>query len=115
NCGISLDPTDLINPKSRLSGEQPELRETEHWYLPLQNYEDWLKSWILDGHSNWKTNVLVQCRSWLTQGLHERSITRDMNWGVPVPLPGAEGKVLYVWLDAPIGYITATKQWAATN
>jgi len=112
NCGTSLDPTDLINPKSRLSGEPPELRETEHWYLPLQNYEEWLKGWILDGHSDWKANVLGQCRSWLMQGLHERSITRDMNWGVPVPLPGAEGKVLYVWLDAPIGYITATKQWA---
>ena len=115
NCGTSLDPTDLINPKSRLSGEPPELRETEHWYLPLQNYEEWLKSWILDGHSDWKANVLGQCRSWLMQGLHERSITRDMNWGVPVPLPGAEGKVLYVWLDAPIGYITATKQWAAAQ
>ncbi len=115
NCGTSLDPTDLINPKSRLSGEPPELRETEHWYLPLQNYEEWLKGWILDGHSDWKANVLGQCRSWLTQGLRERSITRDMNWGVPVPLPGAEGKVLYVWLDAPIGYITATKQWAAAQ
>jgi len=115
NCGTSLDPTDLINPKSRLSGEPPELRETEHWYLPLQNYEEWLKGWILDGHSDWKANVLGQCRSWLMQGLHERSITRDMNWGVPVPLPGAEGKVLYVWLDAPIGYITATKQWAAAQ
>jgi len=112
NCGISLDPKDLIHPKSRLSGEAPELRETEHWFLPLQNYEDWLKEWILNGHKDWKTNVLGQCRSWLNQGLHERSITRDMNWGVPVPLPGAEGKVLYVWLDAPIGYITATKQWA---
>jgi len=115
NCGTSLDPTDLINPKSRLSGEQPEIRETEHWYLPLQNYEEWLKGWILDGHADWKANVLGQCRSWLMQGLHERSITRDMNWGVPVPLPGAEGKVLYVWLDAPIGYITATKQWAAAQ
>jgi methionyl-tRNA synthetase len=113
NCGTSLDPKDLINPKSRLSGETPELRETEHWYLPLQNYEEWLKKWILEEHKDWKTNVIGQCKSWLTQGLHERSITRDMDWGVPVPLPGAEGKVLYVWLDAPIGYITATKQWAA--
>jgi methionyl-tRNA synthetase len=113
SCGTSLDPSDLISPKSRLSGEAPELRETEHWYIPLQNYEEWLKTWILDEHKDWKTNVLGQCRSWLTQGLHERSITRDMNWGVPVPLPGAEGKVLYVWLDAPIGYITATKEWAA--
>jgi len=115
NCGTSLDPKDLINPKSRLSGEAPELRETEHYYLPLQNYEEWLKNWILEGHKDWKTNVLGQCRSWLMQGLHERSITRDMNWGVPVPLPGAEGKVLYVWLDAPIGYITATKEWAASH
>jgi len=115
NCGTSLDPSDLINPKSRLSGETPELRETKHWYLKLQDYEEWLKGWILDGHSDWKANVLGQCRSWLTQGLHERSITRDMNWGVPVPLPGAEGKVLYVWLDAPIGYITATKQWAKSQ
>jgi methionyl-tRNA synthetase len=112
-CGTSLDPSDLINPKSRLSGETPELRETEHWFLPLQNYETWLKTWILEEHKDWKTNVLGQCKSWLTQGLHERSITRDMDWGVKVPLPGAEGKVLYVWLDAPIGYITATKQWAA--
>jgi methionyl-tRNA synthetase len=114
-CGTSLDPNELINPKSKLSGEAPELRETEHWFLPLQNYEDWLKVWLLEGHKDWKTNVIGQCRSWINQGLHERSITRDMDWGVPVPLPGAEGKVLYVWMDAPIGYISAAKQWGDEN
>ncbi|RYD82388.1 MAG: methionine--tRNA ligase [Sphingobacteriales bacterium] len=111
-CGKSLDPTDLINPKSTLTGNTPELRETSHWYLPLQNYEPWLKEWLLEKHNDWKTNVIGQCRSWLTQGLHERSITRDMDWGVKVPLPDAEGKVLYVWMDAPIGYISAAKEWA---
>ena len=114
-CGTSLDPSDLKEPKSMLSHETPELRETEHWFLPLQNYEEWLKEWILGKHSDWKTNVIGQCRSWLTQGLHERSITRDMDWGVKVPLPNAEGKVLYVWLDAPIGYISASKEWATQN
>ncbi len=111
-CGKSLDPTDLINPKSTLTGNTPELRETSHWYLPLQTYEPWLKEWLLEKHNDWKTNVIGQCRSWLTQGLHERSITRDMDWGVKVPLPDAEGKVLYVWMDAPIGYISAAKEWA---
>lgn len=114
-CGTSLSPTDLINPRSTLSDKEPVLRKTKHWYLPLNKYEDWLRSWIIDGEGrkeNWKKNVAGQCRSWIEQGLQPRSITRDLDWGVPVPLPGAEGKVLYVWLDAPIGYISATKQWS---
>lgn len=115
NCGKSLDPTDLINPRSVLSGEKPELRETEHWYLPLQNYEEWLKEWILEEHKDWKNNVIGQCRSWLTQGLQERAVTRDLDWGVPVPLEEAKGKVLYVWFDAPIGYISAAKEWGETT
>ncbi|MCX6351658.1 MAG: methionine--tRNA ligase [Bacteroidetes bacterium] len=112
-CGTSLDPMDLIEPKSALSNETPELKETEHWYLPLDKYEDWLKSWILENHSDWKANVVGQCRSWLTQGLHARAVTRDLDWGVPVPLKEAKGKVLYVWFDAPIGYISMSKEWAA--
>ncbi|GAB3287790.1 methionine--tRNA ligase [Hymenobacter tenuis] len=109
-CGTSLSPTELINPRSMLSGNQPVLRETKHWYLPLDQYEPWLREWIVEGHKqDWKTNVYGQCKSWIDQGLHPRAVTRDLDWGVPVPVPGAEGKVLYVWFDAPIGYISATK------
>jgi len=110
SCGTSLNATDLINPKSTLSGEQPVLRETKHWYLPLNEYEPWLREWIVEGHKgDWKPNVYGQCKSWIDQGLHPRAVTRDLDWGVPVPVAGAEGKVLYVWFDAPIGYISATK------
>ena len=112
NCGTSLSPSDLINPKSTLSGGKPVLKETKHWYLPLNEYEDWLSEWILKEHQEWKPNVYGQCKSWIDNGLQPRAVTRDLDWGVPVPLPGAEGKVLYVWFDAPIGYISATKQWA---
>ena len=115
NCGTSLDANDLINPHSALSGEKPEMKETEHWYLPLQNYEDWLKTWILEEHKEWKNNVIGQCRSWLNQGLAERAVTRDLDWGVPVPLEEAKGKVLYVWFDAPIGYISAAREWSANT
>lgn len=116
NCGSSLSPTELGNPKSTLSGKSPELKTTKHWYLPLANYENWLKEWIVDGKKGkWKTNVYGQCKSWIDGGLHSRAMTRDLDWGVPVPLEGADGKVLYVWLDAPIGYISATKQWAQDN
>ncbi|MBO0357461.1 methionine--tRNA ligase [Hymenobacter sp. BT186] len=109
-CGSSLSPTELINPHSMLSGNQPVLRETKHWYLPLDQYEPWLREWIVEGHKqDWKTNVYGQCKSWIDQGLHPRAVTRDLDWGVPVPVAGAEGKVLYVWFDAPIGYISATK------
>lgn len=114
-CGTSLSPTELINPRSTLSDKAPILRTTKHWYLPLEKYEGWLRSWIVDGDGrkeDFKKNVAGQCRSWLEAGLHPRSITRDLDWGVKVPLPDADGKVLYVWLDAPIGYISATKQWA---
>ena len=110
SCGTSLSPTDLINPKSMISGNTPVLKETKHWYLPLDQYEDWLKEWILEGHKEWKTNVYGQCKSWIDSGLQPRAVTRDLNWGVPVPVEGAEGKVLYVWFDAPIGYISATKE-----
>lgn len=110
NCGTSLNATDLINPKSTLSGLKPVLRETKHWYLPLNEYEPWLRAWIVEGHKqDWKSNVYGQCKSWIDQGLQPRAVTRDLDWGVPVPLPDAEGKVLYVWFDAPIGYISATK------
>ncbi|HEY4650325.1 MAG TPA: methionine--tRNA ligase [Pontibacter sp.] len=110
SCGTSLNATDLINPKSTLSGEKPVLRETKHWYLPLNEYEPWLREWIVEGHKNdWKPNVYGQCKSWIDQGLQPRAVTRDLDWGVPVPVAGAEGKVLYVWFDAPIGYISATK------
>jgi methionyl-tRNA synthetase len=110
-CGTSLSPTELINPRSMLSGAQPVLRDTKHWFLPLDQYEPWLREWIIEGHKNdWKTNVYGQCKSWIDQGLHPRAVTRDLDWGVPVPVPGAEGKVLYVWFDAPIGYISATKE-----
>lgn len=108
-CGTSLNATDLINPVSAITGNKPELRETKHWYLPLDQYEDWLKKWILEEHKEWKPNVYGQCKSWLDNGLQPRAVTRDLDWGVPVPIEGAEGKVLYVWFDAPIGYISATK------
>lgn len=112
-CGTSLSATDLIEPKSALSGNKPVMKETKHWFLPLDQYESWLKDWILDGHkSDWKSNVYGQCKSWLDQGLQPRAVTRDLDWGIPVPVNGADGKVLYVWFDAPIGYISATKQWA---
>ncbi len=108
-CGSSLSPEQLINPKSALSEAIPVKRKTKHWYFPLQNYEPWLKQWILEEHKEWKNNVYGQCKSWLDKGLQPRAMTRDSNWGVKVPLPNAEGKVLYVWFDAPIGYISATK------
>ncbi len=110
SCGTSLSPTELINPTSMISGNQPVLKETKHWYLPLDEYEPWLKEWILEGHKEWKPNVYGQCKSWIDSGLQPRAVTRDLQWGVPVPVEGAEGKVLYVWFDAPIGYISATKE-----
>ncbi len=110
SCGTSLSPTELINPKSMISGNTPVLKETKHWYLPLDQYELWLKEWILEGHKEWKSNVYGQCKSWIDSGLNPRAVTRDLNWGVPVPIDEAEGKVLYVWFDAPIGYISATKE-----
>lgn len=109
-CGTSLSPEQLINPKSTLSEAVPVKRATKHWYFPLNNYESWLREWILEGHKEWKNNVFGQCKSWLDSGLQSRAMTRDSNWGVKVPLPDAEGKVLYVWFDAPIGYISATKE-----
>ena len=109
-CGTSLSPNDLINPHSTISGNKPLLRETLHWYLPLDKYESWLKKWILEDHKEWKTNVYGQCKSWIDQGLQPRAVSRDLDWGVPVPVEGASGKVLYVWFDAPIGYISATKE-----
>jgi methionyl-tRNA synthetase len=112
-CGSTLSPTELINPKSTLSGNTPVLRPTKHWYLPLDKYQPWLEKWLLEGKKDyWKPNVYGQCSSWLQQGLQPRSMTRDLDWGVDVPLEEAQGKKLYVWLDAPIGYISATKQWA---
>lgn len=115
-CGSSLSPTDLINPHSTLSGSKPVRRKTKHWYLPMNKYENWLKEWIVKEKQNtWKTNVYGQCKSWIEGGLQPRSMTRDLDWGIPVPLPDAEGKVLYVWLDAPIGYISATREWAKQN
>jgi methionyl-tRNA synthetase len=109
-CGSSLSPEQLINPRSTLSDAVPVKKKTTHWYFPLQNYEAWLKEWIIDGHKEWKNNVYGQCKSWLDSGLQSRAMTRDSNWGIKVPLQGAEGKVLYVWFDAPIGYISATKE-----
>lgn len=109
-CGTSLNPTDLINPKSALSGSQPVMRETRHWFLPLDKDEPWLRQWILEGHKDWKTNVYGQCKSWIDAGLQPRAVTRDLDWGVKVPIEGADGKVLYVWFDAPIGYISFTRQ-----
>ncbi len=108
-CGSTLNPTDLINPKSMISGSAPVMKETTHWYLPLDKYEPTLKEWILEGHKEWKSNVYGQCKSWIDLGLQPRAVSRDLNWGIPVPVEGAEGKVLYVWFDAPIGYISATK------
>ena len=123
-CGSTLSPTDLINPKSAISGNTPILKETSHWYLPMNKHEDWLRKWLEEGKLDnqfhhdpklWKKNVLGQCKSWIDNGLQARSITRDLDWGVKVPIEGAEGKVLYVWFDAPIGYISATKAWAEQN
>lgn len=115
-CGATLSPAELINPKSMLSGNVPVLKETKNWYLPLNEYEDFLNEWIIEGHKDdWKPNVYGQVKSWLTDGLKPRAMTRDLNWGVPVPLPDADGKVLYVWFDAPIGYITFTQEWAEKN
>ncbi|TNF45885.1 MAG: methionine--tRNA ligase [Bacteroidetes bacterium] len=120
-CGTDLSPTELINPKSTLSGKTPVLKTTSHWYLPMERHEDWLREWIKEGKLDgvqqhdpkaWRNQVIGQCMSWIDGGLHSRAMTRDLDWGVKVPLPNAEGKVLYVWLDAPIGYISATKQWA---
>ncbi len=114
NCGSSLNATDLTNPKSTISGAVPTTKETKHWFLPLNKYEDFLKEWILVGHKkDWKPNVYGQCKSWIDDGLRPRAVTRDLDWGIPVPVKGGEGKVLYVWFDAPIGYISSTKEWAA--
>ena len=114
SCGSSLNASDLIDPKSAISGETPSLKTTTHWYLPLDRYETFLHSWILEGHQkDWKPNVLGQVKSWLDDGLKPRAVTRDLSWGIPVPVDGGENKVLYVWFDAPIGYISATKEWAA--
>ena len=123
-CGSALSPDELINPKSTLSGEEPVLKETTHWYLPMQKHENWLKQWLLSGVLNdkshhdpkqWRSQVLGQCKSWIDGGLKERAMTRDLDWGVKVPIENSEGKVLYVWLDAPIGYISATIKWAKEN
>jgi len=112
-CGTSHNATDLINPKSAITGNAPTTKVTKHWYLPLDKYEQWLREWIVEGHKNdWKTNVLGQVKSWLDDGLKPRAVTRDLDWGIPVPAEGGEGKVLYVWFDAPIGYISSTKEWA---
>ncbi|NER17974.1 methionine--tRNA ligase [Spongiivirga citrea] len=114
NCGSSLNATDLINPKSTVSGAEPTLKQTKHWFLPLDRYTDFLTEWIIKGHKkDWKTNVYGQCKSWIDDGLKPRAVTRDLDWGIPVPVKGGEGKVLYVWFDAPIGYISSTKEWAA--
>ena len=116
SCGTSLNATELIEPKSTITGSTPTLKQTKHWYLPLDRYTDFLKQWILEGHKNdWKPNVYGQCKSWIDDGLKPRAVTRDLDWGIPVPVSGAEGKVLYVWFDAPIGYISATKEWAQEN
>jgi len=113
HCGTSHNATDLINPKSAITGNKPSLKKTTHWYLPLNEYEKWLREWIVVGHKkDWKTNVLGQVKSWLDDGLRPRAVTRDLDWGIPVPVKGGEGKVLYVWFDAPIGYISSTKEWA---
>ncbi|WP_370390464.1 methionine--tRNA ligase [uncultured Winogradskyella sp.] len=113
NCGTSHNATDLINPKSAITGNTPTLKETKHWFLPLNKYQDFLQEWILKGHKkDWKPNVYGQVKSWIDDGLRPRAVTRDLDWGIPVPIEGAEGKVLYVWFDAPIGYISSTKEWA---
>ena len=110
-CGTSLSPTELINPKSTVSGSKPVMKETTHWYLPLEQYQEWLEKWILEEHKEWRPNVYGQCKSWLDMGLQPRAVSRDLDWGIPVPVEGAEGKVLYVWFDAPIGYISNTKEF----
>ncbi|MBC8757230.1 methionine--tRNA ligase [Kordia sp. YSTF-M3] len=116
NCGSSLSGTELINPKSTITGNVPTLKQTKHWFLPLDKYSDFLNEWIVEGHKkDWKPNVLGQVKSWIDDGLRPRAVTRDLDWGIPVPVEGAEGKVLYVWFDAPIGYISATKEWAASE
>ena len=113
SCGSSLNATDLISPKSKLSGSPPKLKKTKHWFLPLDQYEDFIKDWILKQHKkDWKSNVYGQVKSWVDNGLQSRAVTRDLDWGIPVPVKGGEGKVLYVWFDAPIGYISSTKEWA---
>lgn len=109
-CGTSLSPTDLIHPKSAISGSLPVMRETKHWYLPLDKHENWLRQWILEEHKEWRPNVYGQCKSWIDMGLQPRAVSRDLDWGIPVPVEGADGKVLYVWFDAPIGYISNTKE-----
>ena len=123
-CGSTLSPEELLDPKSTLSGSKPELRETTHWYLPLNKHEDWIREFIVDGKDEgkkhhdpktWKNQVIGQCKSWIDGGLQPRAMTRDLDWGVQVPVQGADGKVLYVWLDAPIGYISATKAWAESQ
>lgn len=114
-CGKDLSPEELINPRSKVSGSTPVMKETTHWFLPLNDYQEFLEEYILEGHKDWKTNVYGQCKSWLQDGLQPRSITRDLDWGIKVPLLEGEGKVLYVWFDAPIGYISATKEWAEAN
>ena len=114
NCGTTHNATDLINPKSAITGNVPTVKETKHWFLPLDKHEDFLRKWILEGHKkDWKPNVYGQVKSWVEDGLRPRAVTRDLDCGIPVPLEGAEGKVLYVWFDAPIGYISSTKEWAA--
>lgn len=113
NCGSSLNATDLINPKSTITGSKPVLKQTRHWFLPLDRYDEFLRSWVIEGHKkDWKPNVYGQVKSWIDEGLKARAVTRDLDWGIPVPVKGAEGKVLYVWFDAPIGYISSTKEWA---
>ena len=112
-CGRALEPTELINPRSKETGETPVLKETKNWYLPLNEYQDWLKQWILEGHKEWRPNVYGQCKSWLEMDLQPRAMTRDLDWGIPVPIEGAEGKVLYVWFDAPIGYVSNTVELCA--
>ncbi|MBO7124321.1 MAG: methionine--tRNA ligase, partial [Bacteroidales bacterium] len=112
-CGSSLSPDELINPVSKLSGSPLVKKPTKHWYLPLDKHEDFLRKWILEDHKEWKSNVYGQCKSWLDGGLHPRAVSRDLDWGVPLPLPNTEGKVLYVWFDAPIGYITSTQECSA--
>jgi methionyl-tRNA synthetase len=115
-CGSSLSATELIDPKSTITGEKPVLKQTKHWYLPLGKHEQFLKEWIIEGHKNdWKPNVYGQCKSWIDDGLRSRAVTRDLDWGIHVPVEGGEGKVLYVWFDAPIGYISSTKEWAENN
>lgn len=116
SCGSSLSATELINPKSTLSGSKPKMRNTKHWYLPLDKFENFINKWIIKGHkSDWKQNVYGQVKSWIDNGLKPRAVTRDLDWGIPVPIDGVEGKVLYVWFDAPIGYISSTKEWANNN